>query len=322
MSRTAVNANAQAKGFIITSSGMTYGDYAIIIDADGTVVWFTADGPTLCTRARMDYEGVNMWMLAANEDNSTGEMRFVSMDGQSTRSNIAGLSNAHHDFAVLPGKIAAMAWASTEIDAESNLVEMNSDGTGSANTVFKIGSNLYVGGPSAMGGRANSYHSNSILYHAADDSFTISDRNPSLYVKVSHAGAIQWQLGGNCTNAPAGDSHCVSESWKVNHGHHLLDDGTMLVFNNNTSGASHVFEFKLNTSGTMSASLVNDFTSADLFSTFLGDVQRLPNGNTLITYSAAAKVLEVDPTWTTVQSLTGIYGYADWRETLYGPPPR
>jgi hypothetical protein len=79
ISRTVSNAAAQAMGFIVTSSGVTYGDYAIIIDADGEVVWY-AESPIQCTRARMDYEGVNMWMVAANEDNSTGEMRFVSMD--------------------------------------------------------------------------------------------------------------------------------------------------------------------------------------------------------------------------------------------------
>ena len=321
IARTVVNASAQAKGFIVTSSGMTYGNYAIIIDADGTVVWY-ADAPIQCSRARMDYEGVNMWMLAVNDDNSTGEMRFVSMDGQASMTNISGLADAHHDFAVLPGKIAAMVWATTDIDAASNLVEMNADGSGSATTVFEIGSNLYMGGPSVVGGSTNSFHCNSILYHSVDDSFTIGDRNPNLYVKVSQAGAIKWQFGGSCANAPAGAPHCVSESWQVNHGHHLLDDGTMLVFNNVTSGTSHVLEFKLNTSGTLSATSVEDFTSDDLNSNVLGDVQRLPNGNTLIAYCTSGEVLEVDPSWATVQTLTGVYGNVDWRETLYGPPPR
>jgi hypothetical protein len=322
ISRTAVNAAAQAGGFIVTSSGVTYGNYAIIIDADGAVVWY-AESPIQCTRARIDYEGANMWMVAANEDNSTGEMRFVSMDGQTTMTNISGLSDAHHDFAVLPGKIAAMVWTTTDIDAESNLVEMNSDGSGSAQTVFRIGANLYVG-TTMPGNQTPSYHCNSILYHAADDSFTIGDRYPNLYVKVSHAGALQWQFGGSCRNAPAGASACVSESWRVNHGHHLLDDGTMLVFNNNTGGApSDVLEFKLTaTGGSLSATPVTDFESGSLTSNVLGDVQRLPNGNTLITYSTSGEILEVDPSWATVQTITGSYGYADWRETLYGPPAR
>jgi len=197
--RTVMNPAAQDRGFIVTSSGETYANYAIIIDADGTVVWY-ADAPTECSRARMDYEGANMWMIAANEHNSTGEMRLVSMDGQTTVTNVDGLADAHHDFAVLPGKIAAMVWAGAGTDVESNLVETSSDGSGSPTSLFQIGENLYAGGTSGYA----RYHCNSVQYHASDDSFTIGDRDPSLYVKVSHAGAIEWQLGGSCHSiAPA-----------------------------------------------------------------------------------------------------------------------
>lgn len=320
INRTSTNASAQANGFIVTSGGMN-GTGAFIIDADGAVVWYSA-APTQCSRARMDYEGVNMWMLSLNVGNSNGEMRFVSMDGQTSKNNVSGLSAAHHDFTVLPGKVAAMVWAASGSDPESNLVEIASDGSGSATTVFKIGANLYVGGSSAFGGGTGKFHSNAILYHPADDSFTIGDRNPNLYVKVSHAGAVQWQFGGSCTNAPAGASKCVSQTWQVNHGHHLLDNGHFLVFNNGNSGASHVLEFALNTTGTMSATSVKDFSSGNTSSMVLGDVQRLPNGNTLITYSSTGQIIEVDSSWATVQTLKANFGYADWRETLYGAPPR
>ena len=317
VARIVTNPAAQAKGFIVTSSGIQYANFAIIIDADGAVVWY-ADAPTECSRARMDYEGANMWMVEANEDNSTGEMRFVSMDGLTTMTNISGLADAHHDFAVLPGKIAAMVWAEPGPDVESNLVEMSSDGSGSPTTVFEIGENLYAAGASP-GAR---YHCNSILYHASDDSFTIGDRDPNVYVKVSQAGAIQWQLGGSCLDAPAGASHCADETWQVNHGHHLLDDGTMLLFNNGTAAPATVRQFQLDTAGTFAATETKEFTNGNVGTPDLGDVQRLPNGNTLVTYSQAGAALEVDPSWAPVQKIEGVWGYADWRETLYGPPAR
>jgi hypothetical protein len=292
---------------------------AFIIDADGAVVWYSA-GPSQCSRARMDYEGVNMWMLSLNVQNGGGEMRFVSMDGQTSQTNISGLSSAHHDFAVLPGKIAAMVWTSTGTDPESNLVERASDGSGSTTTVFKIGSNLYAGGSSAMGGGGNTYHCNSILYHAADDSYTIGDRNPNLYVKAKHDGTPVWQIGGSCTNAKA--PKCASGTWQVNHGHDFDANGNMLIFNNGSSGAAHVFEFKLTEStSAISTTTVKDFTSGNSSNT-LGDVQRLPSGNTIITYSNGGVILEVDASWNTVQTLKGTFGYADWRPTLYGPPER
>jgi hypothetical protein len=316
VARTVMNPAAQDKGFIVTSSGIQYANFAIIIDADGAVVWY-ADAPTECSRARMDYEGANMWMVEANEDNTTGEMRLMSMDGLTTMTNIDGLADAHHDFAVLPGKIAAMVWTGPGTDVESNLVETSSDGSGSPTTVFEIGENLYAPGTSYA-----RYHCNSILYHASDDSFTIGDRDPNLYVKVSEAGAIQWQLGGSCADAPAGASHCAEETWQVNHGHHLLDDGTMLLFNNGTAAPATVRQFQLDTAGTFSATESKEFTYGNVGTPDLGDVQRLPNGNTLITYSQAGAALEVDPSWAPVQKIEGVWGYADWRETLYGPPAR
>ena len=49
---------------------------------------------------------------------------------------------------------------------------------------------------------------------------------------------------------------------------------------------------------------------------------RIPGGNTLITYSNAGTIVELDPSWNEVQTLTVPVGYASWRPTLYGPPLR
>jgi len=318
ITRTATNATAQANGFIVTSGGQN-GKGAYILDADGTVVWYS-DAPSQCSRALMDYEGANMWMMALNVQNGGGEMRYMSMDGQKSAGNVSGLSSAHHDFTVLPGKIATMVWTATGMDPESNLVEHSSDGSGAATTVFKIGSNIYAGGTSAFGGGTNTYHCNAIHYHAADDSYTIGDRNPNLYVKVKHDGTPVWQVGGSCTGAKA--PKCAPGTWQINHGHDFDKNGNLLIFNNGQSGASHVYEFKLTeTASAITTSTVKDFAPGTT-SNVLGDVQRLPNGNTLITYTTAGQILEVDASWATVQTLKGSFGYADWRETLYGPPAR
>jgi hypothetical protein len=86
------------------------------------------------------------------------------------------------------------------------------------------------------------------------------------------------------------------------------------------SSSTHIFELKLTeTASALSFTTVKDFTSSNSSGT-MGDVQRLPNGNTLITYSNGGTILEVDPSWATVQTIKGSFGYAEWRETLYGPP--
>jgi len=320
VTRTVANAYSLAGGFIVTCSGQGGGggwgggggsSSAYILDADGTVVWAAA-GPNSCSRARMDYEGANMWMLNLNVNNGGGEMRYLSMDGKTGQNNLTGLSSAHHDFTVLPGgTIAAMVWSVTGTqDPDSNLIERSSSGT--LKTAFKIGANLYS---------SSTFHCNSILYHLSEDSYTIGDRNPNLYVKVTRAGSPVWQIGGSCTGALA--AKCAAGSWKVNHGHSFTDAGNMLIFNNGQSGSSHVLEYSISDSSSFSITSVKDFTSSYSSGT-LGDVQRLPNGNTLITYSNSGAIIEVDPSWssTPVQTLKGSFGYADWRETLYGPPPR
>ncbi len=54
-------------------------------------------------------------------------------------------------------------------------------------------------------------------------------------------------------------------------------------------------------------------------------MQRLPGGNTLIDYSNDSVMKEIDPQGNVVLQINGAtgtrFGYALWRESLYGPPP-
>jgi hypothetical protein len=55
----------------------------------------------------------------------------------------------------------------------------------------------------------------------------------------------------------------------------------------------------------------------------MGDVQRLPGGNTVVTFSDAAVIQEFDGDGNIVFQVNGgdsPMGYARWRESLYGLP--
>jgi hypothetical protein len=56
----------------------------------------------------------------------------------------------------------------------------------------------------------------------------------------------------------------------------------------------------------------------------LGDVQRLPNGNTLVAYSTSGVLHQVNAAGELVQELTwpigGAFGFVNHRPSLYGPP--
>jgi len=208
------------------------------------------------------------------------------------------------------GRVAALVWRASGIDPESKLVIRSPDGTTTG--PFNIGSNLYL---------SDTFHADAIHYIPFDDSFTISDRNPNLFVKVSSTGTVEWQFGGSCDAAPEGNK-CSPQNWQVNHGHHLLEDGTFVLFNNTYTDTAHVFEFKLNaTTSSFAATLVKDYAGTGSSST-LGDVQRLPGGNTLVTYSSDGKIVELDSSWNEVQTISARVGYSNWRPTLYGPPLR
>jgi hypothetical protein len=58
----------------------------------------------------------------------------------------------------------------------------------------------------------------------------------------------------------------------------------------------------------------------------MGDIQRMPNGNTVVAYSTRGVIHEVNAQGMLLQSITaagtGNFGYIEKRATLYGPPPR
>ena len=304
-------AGKRRPGFIVTSSGQFVPNSAFIIDADGEIVWSFA-GPESTTRALMDYEGQNMWMLALNLLNEGGEMRYVSMDGLEERDDVPGMAYAHHDFTVMPGgKVAALAWASPGNDPASEVLIRSPDGT--TTSPFLVGQNVF--------GADGYYHANAIHYLESDDSFTIADRDMNALVKVGATGRPDWQIGGTCVGASTGD-RCLPQTWQVNHGHHFLDDGTLLLFNNGDSGVNHILQFAVDgAGGAFTATLVQNYAGDGTGNT-MGDVQRLPGGNTLVTYSLDGRIVELDPSWNKVQTFSVRVGYSSWRPTLYGPPAR
>ena len=312
-----------APGFIITASGLGGGgpgggggggsSMAFILDADGSVVWW-AEAPGGTGRVRMSWEGTDIWMMSVNNGGGSGELRRVSMDGLDVETNISGFTEAHHDFTVMPGGIVvAPMWLAGAGGGQgggqgcSSIVQRTADGTISE----------LIPDVSVFYQPQNECHVNAIHYHSGDDSFTISDRNPSLFVKFSRTGTLQWQFGGSNPVGPY-----FSGSWNVNHGHHLLPNGNMLFFNNNGgSGSSPVFEYQLDASS-FTATQVWSYDSGTTSNT-LGDVQRLSNGNTLVTYSNAGVMHEVNAQRQLIQSYTtDSLGYTMHRESLYGPPPR
>jgi len=310
LTRTAGSAIAPAQGFIVTTS---YSSTAYIIDTDGDIVWWWATGPTSMSRARMDWEGENMWMLQVlGNQGGQGEVSRVSMDGAEVMENVAGLNQAHHDLAVLPGGITAFLVWSGGASAATDLVERAPDGT--LTTIARLDERVYV--------PRTTFHANTIAYHAADDTFTVGDLEAGGFVKLARTGEPLWQFMAACPSMPV--TKCAAGTTVGNHGHHLLDDGSFLFIK--ARYLPSVKEYKLTeTASALTATEVWPYDQGTNLETYiLGDVQRLPNGNTLIVYSTAGEMREISPAGDVVQTIVSerSFGYADFRETLYGPPLR
>jgi hypothetical protein len=313
--RMVMNAASHQPGFIITSGGTMGTAPAYILDSDGEPVWWAA-APASCSRAKMSWDGKKMYMLELNVDNAGGQMREVAMDG-SGAATVSGMEKAHHDFTVTKeGGIVSFLWTSTGMDAPNALAERSA--SGQVNMIVPNMSTLYRG----SGGSGSGYHPNAVHWHESDDSFTVSDRNVNLFVKVRRNGQLVWQLGGS---SPVGQAFTISGgTWMVNHGHHVLPNGNFLFFSNGpfNGGTSQAFEYSLNTS-TWTATRVWSYQAPGVNSPVLSDAQRLPNGNTLVTFSTVGTIHEVTSGGQLVVSMdTASVGYADFRESLYGPPAR
>ena len=105
------------------------------------------------------------------------------MDGSGA--TIANLTTSHHDLTAIPGGFATLLWNSSGIDAPCSLVERADSGT--MTTIVANMNTVY---------NSTTFHTNSVHYYPSDNTYTLGDRNPNLYVKVSRTGQLIWQFGG------------------------------------------------------------------------------------------------------------------------------
>lgn len=294
------------------------GAYAFILDVDGEFVWYFSDSQGLnsVTSVKMTYDGNSMWMRNDNVSTAPngGAVVRVSMDGLEIE-RAEGLNATHHDFAVLPdGTLGLLAYG----EGCDVVLERAPDGT--VREIFNL--------QDAHG--STTCHTNSIHYHPDDDTYTVSDlgggafggggANNDIYVKFTRAGEIVWVLGGSPSDF-TGDG----ADWSRQHGHHLFSADRLLFFNNREANQSALaVELQLDLTQ-MTATEVWRY-DGNIPDAVMGDVQRLDNGNTLVTYSVAGTVHEVDASGALVQEFSWLagatLGYATKRSTLYGPPPR
>jgi hypothetical protein len=274
---------------------------SFILDPDFDFVW-VYPGEDDVIRTRMSFDGKTMWIRNTAQTDGTGVVRRVTMDG--LKEDRWELPHTTHDLAVIPdGHVALVGHAPAGCD---EILDFNPD-DGSLVSLFN-----------ASEAHGNTMcHVNYVAYFAGDDSFVFSDYDASSLIKITRKGDFVWGLNGDA-------STISGTSWVHEHGVHILAPDHLLVFSNgDTTQKSLLLEEKLDLT-TMTATEVARY-DAGLSTTFGGDIQRLPNGHNLITYSSTGVMQEVTQDGTLLQEVTWQIGntlaYAERRPSLYGGPP-
>ena len=271
--------------------GMVY-----ILDSDGEVVWWvdsqigSNQGSSKTCAARVSADGHSMWMVTS--DNGGGAMARVSLDTLE-REAFNDLEASHDLVAV---ERDCVAYIEYDDNHDNRILEICK-----GETVPRLVSHLYQQG-------GTGHHLNALRYKADEDLFVVSDNTNDVYGVERSTGNVLWALSDVAT----------AEWGPRQHGVHLLDDSILVFANDGAAGGDNnaILEFDRTTG----AELLR--YEAAINANFLGDVQRLPGGNTLVSFSGRNTILEIDPHGNVVMEMEGVNpGYGFWRPTLYGPPP-
>lgn len=309
-------ADKVAPGYIITSGQATSGGggaYIVIYDEHAAPVWWYQTSISgLVTRARLSWDGKYMYGRDGNPSaRAGGQVVRIPMDGSGEES--LTVDTGHHDLAVTPDN-GVLFLVGGGGDGCSRIQKWSADDTVSDfydlreafGDTFKTGN--------------DPCHCNSIDYNAVDESVSVSCLSQNAYVKLSNSAELIWVLGGN-----NGQSQFTGDiNWNRQHGHHSIGPERILFFNNNgggdsTSESSLAVELQLDLEN-KTATRVWEYDGGETSQT-LGDVQRLPNGNTLVTYCNAGILHEIDSDKQPVQQwqFGNGTGYSEHRPSLYDP---
>jgi hypothetical protein len=282
-------------GFIVTSywnegqAGMVF-----ILDSDGDIVWWYDTGLAAGVgRAAVSDDGRDMWMISAAAALNEPLLR-VGMDGLGleTYSNVLG----SHDIVPVEGDVMAFVALFT------------------ATEVNRSGQTKTILAPLDLN-TTPLPHCNAIAYDKATGTYAVSNLNEDVYLFPRAGGTpdntvrLSTLVGSNST-------------WGARqHGVQLLSTNRLLVFANQGSpGAlpdqwfSTAIEFDLEDGEEVWR------YEGNLYSANFGGVQRLPGGNTLVTYSNTGVIHELTPDQRKVLEISAneYLGYASWRPSLYG----
>ncbi len=325
---------ARASGGYVVTSALSEPSVALIVDRDGDVVW--AHQPevdyTHLYIPRVIRSRVGGWVIyhaAIRDTDSPGgsdlEGRHalrVSLDG--TRQESSPMPDAHHDlFEHADGVLVSLTHDTRTVgDLEvqgDRLVEFHPDG--SERIVWSTWDRFEYDPDVPYVPSVGWTHGNAVDYRKDEGAYYVSLYALGSIVKVDRAsGETVWVLGGQHSDftLPGGGTQLFARQ----HQFHLLGDGIVVFDNGDPEGAdSRAVEYALDEAARTVELRWEYHLDPPRYNVAMGSVERLPNGNTLITFSSLGQIDEVTPegelVWRLRAEMGSGFGYSSWRNNLY-----
>jgi hypothetical protein len=322
-----VEGDPQAEPLWVVTSLVGSKAGAVVVDTEGVVTWWHSVGGTASlTDAQLSADGTEIDYLrfaSTGEDpsqleNTLGEIVTQPVLGGPPQRH--DIHPGHHGFArKLDGSYLYPVYDFREVDGVwvrgDNVVQLAPDGT---QTVLWSTWDSFTYDPEALIDGSGWTHANGLTWDEDEQVIYVSLRNLNCVVKLSAEGELLWKLGG-----PDSD-FSFSGARGFDHQHRLrpLEDGHVLVFDNGPSAnvGSRVVEFALDAEAGTATEVWS--YSGGLFVYSLGDVWRLPSGNTLVSWGSSGRFELVDPAgvslWSMSADIGGGFGFGEPLASLEG----
>ena len=302
--------------------------FIIAVDAEGDIVWFYEYESRRTSDLRQLEDGRYLWIMqslvgvAGNEGTAPGRAVEMTLNGQITWISPPDEIDSwvHHEASRLPnGNQLLLIYEPRDLPGMTpsdwlgdRIIEMDRHtkeivGNWSTFDHYSLGDFQAQFGP---GG--DWVHGNAAVYNEADGSVYYSARSLSRITRIDWATKdVVYSFG---EDYQSGDAPFADNEFSFQHAPQILPNGNLLLFNNGNTiepltdpRQSSAVEFAFNdpqnpTNATVvwRHDMVDDM-GAPLYAPFLGDADRLPNGNTLMVAGPLVTVLEVDaasqPVW-------------------------
>ncbi len=294
----------------------------LIFDTDGYYRWWRIEEEAeTIARARLSHDGETLLYLATGsaDKGSINEVRRVNLDTGTYEALSTPM--AHHDFIEFEDGTITFLGQDTRVIGDTRvvgdrLIELAPDG--SQTTLWSTWRD-YEWDPDFEGTDGSGWsHANAIDYIEEEDAYLLSLRNFNAIIKLDgETGEIIWQFGGDDS-----DFELTSGEFTTQQHQFELTENGLLVFDNSYrfGDTSRAVEYAID-EDTMTAEEIWSYVpSPGLYCFGLGDVHRLEDGNTVVTWSTSGQMDVITPEGEVVWRMNGDLGAGFGYMTRIEPP--